>query len=210
MKRTVVLSVGLALLAPFIATYAAERAERRAQRQLARRSGCELADERRQLLQPALLAARRGSTAATSASSKASGARDCAARAPARSTPGEAQPLVYDGVDLRDHRRRRRVRARRSTAARSSGSTRRTSIPSATSICCGWTSRGVAVGARQGVRRSARRQARRARRATGKPVWDSPGRALAGGLFDHGAPLYYDGLVITGFAGAETAACAAA
>ncbi len=87
---------------------------------------------------------------------------------------------------VREHGRRRRVRAVDRHAARSSGSTPRTSIPTLTSVCCGWTNRGVAVSDDKVFvgRLDARLVA--LDRATGKPVWDVPGRALAGELLDHG------------------------
>ena len=80
-----------------------------------------------------------------------------------------------------------------------------------TTVCCGWTSRGVAHRRRQGLHRPARRQPRRARpedrqgrlvdagRATGKRATRSPR-----------APLYYDGLVYHGHRRAASSASAAA
>ena len=58
---------------------------------------------------------------------------------------GEAQPLVHDGIAT--SRRARTMCSRStSTAARRSGSTKATSTTRSTTVCCGWTSRGVAIG----------------------------------------------------------------
>jgi len=115
---------------------------------------------------------------------------------------GEAQPLVYDGV------------AYVSTGA---DDVFAVAIDSGqilwqytanldrdlTSVCCGWTSRGVAV-SRDRVfvgRLDGRLVA--LDRMTGKPVWDVQAERWQDNFSITSAPLYYDGKVITGFAGGD-------
>jgi quinohemoprotein ethanol dehydrogenase len=75
--------------------------------------------------------------------------------------------------------------------------------PGITSVCCGWTSRGVAVSTDRVFvgRLDARLVA--LDRATGKPVWDIVAERWEENFSITSAPLYYDGMVITGFAGAD-------
>jgi alcohol dehydrogenase (cytochrome c) len=75
--------------------------------------------------------------------------------------------------------------------------------PDITSPCCGWTSRGVAVSEDKVFvgRLDARLVA--LDRATGKPVWDVQAEHWEENFSITSAPLYYDGMVITGFAGAD-------
>ena len=75
--------------------------------------------------------------------------------------------------------------------------------PDITSVCCGWTSRGVAVSADKVFvgRLDARLVA--LDRATGKPVWDIAAERWEENFSITAAPLYYDGMVIVGFAGAD-------
>jgi alcohol dehydrogenase (cytochrome c) len=115
---------------------------------------------------------------------------------------GEAQPIVYDGV------------AYVSTGADDVFAVAIDSgeilwqysanlDPALTSICCGWTSRGVAVSPDKVFvgRLDARLVA--LDRATGEPVWDVQAERWQDNFSITSAPLYYDGLVITGFAGAD-------
>ena len=83
--------------------------------------------------------------------------------------------------------------------------------PNITSVCCGWNNKGVgdqrrtrssSAGSTAGSSRSIARR--------GKSRVVDSGRALAGELLDHGAPLYYDGMVIIGFRRRRSAARAAA
>jgi alcohol dehydrogenase (cytochrome c) len=70
-------------------------------------------------------------------------------------------------------------------------------------ICCGWTSRGVALGdGRIYVGQLDGRLVALDQR-TGKPVWSTQAERWEEGFSITSAPLYYDGLVVTGFAGAE-------
>ena len=102
---------------------------------------------------------------------------------------GEAQPLVYDGVDLRLDGRQRRVRARRRQRRDPLGVPRESRRAN---------DRGVLrldeprrrPRRRQSLRRPARRQARRARSAHRQGRLVDPSGALAGRLHDHvGAAL---------------------
>ncbi|HUQ53410.1 MAG TPA: PQQ-binding-like beta-propeller repeat protein [Gammaproteobacteria bacterium] len=72
-----------------------------------------------------------------------------------------------------------------------------------TSVCCGWTNRGVGLGDGKVFfgRLDGRLVALDER--TGKEVWDIQAEQWEEGFSLTSAPLYYDGMVITGFAGAE-------
>ncbi len=115
---------------------------------------------------------------------------------------GEAQPLVVDGsvyiatgandafaIDVDSGAIRWRYQANLDAANKS--------------VCCGWTNRGVAYGDGKVFmgQLDGKLVALDARSRRGRLV--DPSRALAGRLHAHGAPLYYDGLVIEGIAGAE-------
>jgi quinohemoprotein ethanol dehydrogenase len=116
---------------------------------------------------------------------------------------GEAQPLVYDGViyivtgaddvfalSVDGGRRLWDYRANLDPAL---GGV----------ICCGWTSRGVALG--EGKVFVGRLDGKLAAldQRTGQVIWSVQAERPEDGFSITGAPLYYDGLVITGFAGAE-------
>lgn len=75
--------------------------------------------------------------------------------------------------------------------------------PEITSVCCGWTSRGVAVSEDKVFvgRLDARLVA--LDRMSGEPVWDVRAEPWQENFSITSAPLYYDGMVITGFAGAD-------
>ena len=115
---------------------------------------------------------------------------------------GEAQPLVYDGVIYIITGANDVFAIRIETGERlwkyeagldTSGET----------VCCGWTSRGVAIGdgrvyvGRLDGRLDALDQ------ATGAVAWSVQAERWQEGYTITSAPLYFDGLVITGFAGAE-------
>ncbi len=75
--------------------------------------------------------------------------------------------------------------------------------PAISTVCCGWTSRGVGIGdgrvyAGQLDGRLVALDAR-----SGDVVWSVQAERWQEGFSITSAPLYYDGLVITGFAGAE-------
>ena len=114
---------------------------------------------------------------------------------------GEAQPLVHDGViyvvtGAND------VFAISVDGGQTLWSYAAHLDPSNDVICCGWTA-AASPRRRQGVCRPARRQARGADQQTGDVVWAVQAERWQDGFTITSAPLYYDGLVITGFAGAE-------
>src|SRR5690606_8601212 len=70
-------------------------------------------------------------------------------------------------------------------------------------VCCGWTSRGVGLGdGKVFVGRLDGKLVALDQR-TGNVVWSVQAERPEEGFSATRAPLYYDGLVITGFAGAE-------
>ncbi len=71
------------------------------------------------------------------------------------------------------------------------------------SVCCGWTNRGVALGAGKVFTGQLDGKLVALDAKTGRPVWSVQAARWQEGYSITSAPLYYDGLVITGFAGAE-------
>ncbi|HVY63624.1 MAG TPA: PQQ-binding-like beta-propeller repeat protein [Gammaproteobacteria bacterium] len=71
------------------------------------------------------------------------------------------------------------------------------------SVCCGWTSRGVAAGAGKIFAGQLDGKLVALDAKTGKIVWSTQAERWQDGFTITAAPLYYDGLVIVGFAGAE-------
>ncbi len=74
-----------------------------------------------------------------------------------------------------------------------------------TTICCGWTSRGVAIG--EGKIYLGRLDGKLVAldQRTGKEVWSVQAERWEDGYVITSAPLYYGGMIITGFAGGEFA-----
>ena len=70
-------------------------------------------------------------------------------------------------------------------------------------ICCGWTSRGVGLGDGKVYVGQLDGQLKALDQQTGEVVWATQAERWQEGFTITSAPLYYDGLVITGFAGAE-------
>ncbi len=70
-------------------------------------------------------------------------------------------------------------------------------------VCCGWTSRGVALGDGKVYVGQLDGKLVALDQKTGKVAWSVQAERWQDGLTITAAPLYYDGLVITGFAGAE-------
>ena len=70
-------------------------------------------------------------------------------------------------------------------------------------ICCGWTSRGVGQGEDKIFVGQLDAHLVALDRMTGEIMWDTQTENWEDGYSLTSAPLYYDGLVITGFAGAE-------
>ncbi len=75
--------------------------------------------------------------------------------------------------------------------------------PDISTICCGWTSRGVGLGEGKVYVGQLDGKLVALDRHTGEAVWTTQAERWQDGLTITSAPLYYDGLVITGFAGAE-------
>ena len=75
--------------------------------------------------------------------------------------------------------------------------------PNISPICCGWTSRGVALGDGNVYVGQLYGQLIALDQLTGEPVWSVQAARWQDGYSITSAPLYYDGLVVTGFAGAE-------
>jgi PQQ-dependent dehydrogenase (methanol/ethanol family) len=75
--------------------------------------------------------------------------------------------------------------------------------PDISPICCGWTSRGVGLGDGKVYVGQLDGQLVALDQRTGQVVWSTQAARWEDGYSITSAPLYYDGLVITGFAGAE-------
>ncbi|HVY65452.1 MAG TPA: PQQ-binding-like beta-propeller repeat protein [Gammaproteobacteria bacterium] len=75
--------------------------------------------------------------------------------------------------------------------------------PAITAVCCGWTNRGVAIGDGKIFFGQLDGKLVALDQRTGKPVWQVQAERWQEGFSLTSAPLYYDGMLITGFAGAE-------
>jgi len=75
--------------------------------------------------------------------------------------------------------------------------------PLMTTVCCGWTSRGLALGEGELFLGRLDGHLLALDIESGKPLWDVQAERWQDGFTITGAPLYVDGLVVTGFAGAE-------
>jgi alcohol dehydrogenase (cytochrome c) len=75
--------------------------------------------------------------------------------------------------------------------------------PDITTVCCGWTSRGVALGDGMVYVGQLDNRLVALDQQTGSIVWSTQAERWQEGYTITSAPLYYDGLVVTGFAGAE-------
>ncbi len=115
---------------------------------------------------------------------------------------GEAQPIVYEGViyivtgaddvfaiSVASGEILWRYRARLD--------------PENTAVCCGWTSRGLGLGAGRVYVGQLDGKLVALDQRTGKVAWSVQAERWQEGYSITTAPLYYDGLVITGFAGGE-------
>ncbi len=118
---------------------------------------------------------------------------------------GEAQPIVYEGVMYiitgADD-----VFALSVETGEILWSYQANLTDEISTICCGWTSRGVGfgedkifVGQLDGVLKALDKD-------SGEEIWSIQAEAWEEGYTITSAPLYFDGMVITGFAGAEFAA----
>ena len=72
-----------------------------------------------------------------------------------------------------------------------------------TTVCCGWTSRGVALGGGNVYVGQLDGRLVALDQKTGKPAWSIQAEQWQQGYTVTAAPLYYDGMVIAGFAGGE-------
>ena len=70
-------------------------------------------------------------------------------------------------------------------------------------VCCGWTSRGVAIGDGRVYLGQLDGKLVALDQLSGEVVWSTQAERWEEGYSITSAPLYYDGLVVTGFAGAE-------
>ena len=116
---------------------------------------------------------------------------------------GEAQPVVYDGVVYI-------VTGANDVFAISVDSGERLwkyeaflDPEIATSICCGWAARGLALGEGKIFVGQLDGKLVALDQGTGQPVWEVQAERWQAGYTITSAPLYFDGMVITGFAGAE-------
>ena len=78
--------------------------------------------------------------------------------------------------------------------------------PRISTICCGWTSRGVGLGDGKIFVGQLDGKLLALDQQTGEIIWSVQAERWQEGYSITSAPLYYDGMVITGFAGAEFAA----
>jgi alcohol dehydrogenase (cytochrome c) len=115
---------------------------------------------------------------------------------------GEAQPIVYDGIVYivtgADD-----VFAIGVESGEILWSYSANLDPANDVVCCGWTSRGVGLGDGKVFVGQLDGKLVALDQRTGKVAWTVQAERWQDGLSITSAPLYYDGLVITGFAGAE-------
>jgi quinohemoprotein ethanol dehydrogenase len=115
---------------------------------------------------------------------------------------GEAQPIVHDGVIYiitgADD-----VFAIRVDSGETLWSYQANLNEKISTICCGWTSRGVGLGDGKIFVGQLDGKLLALDQRTGAVAWSTQAERWEQGFSITGAPLYYDGLVITGFAGAE-------
>jgi alcohol dehydrogenase (cytochrome c) len=115
---------------------------------------------------------------------------------------GEAQPIVADGV-IYISTGANDVFALRVETGEILWEYRANLDPSNNAVCCGWTSRGLGLGAGKIFAGQLDGKLVALDRATGAVVWSVQAERWQEGYTITSAPLYYDGLVYTGFAGGE-------
>jgi alcohol dehydrogenase (cytochrome c) len=117
---------------------------------------------------------------------------------------GQAQPLVYEGV-IYVATGANDVFAIAVDTGKVLWKHEAHLSPDLVGICCGWLSRGVAMG--DGKIYSGQLDGKLVAldQTTGKVIWSVQAESNAEGFSITAAPLYYDGLVITGFAGGDRA-----
>jgi alcohol dehydrogenase (cytochrome c) len=115
---------------------------------------------------------------------------------------GEAQPIVRDGV-IYVATGADDVFAVSVDTGATLWTYRANLDPSNSVVCCGWTSRGVAIGNGKVYVGQLDGRLVALDEQSGAVVWSVQAERWQDGFSITSAPLYYDGLVITGFAGAE-------
>src|SRR5262245_39568506 len=115
---------------------------------------------------------------------------------------GEAQPLVYRGV-LYVVTGANDVFALSVDTGAILWEYRANIDPANNAVCCGWTSRGVGLGDGKVFVGQLDGKLVALDQRTGKVLWTTQAERWQEGYTLTSAPLYYDGLVITGFAGGE-------
>lgn len=115
---------------------------------------------------------------------------------------GEAQPIVYDGV-IYVATGADDVFAVSVETGRILWEYEAKLDPKIDSVCCGWTSRGVGLGDGKIFLGQLDGRLVALDQRTGKVAWSIQAERWQEGFTIPSAPLYYDGLVITGFAGGE-------
>ena len=115
---------------------------------------------------------------------------------------GEAQPLVVDGI-VYVSTGANDVFAVSVDTGEILWSYRAKLDPGITTVCCGWTNRGVAFGAGKVFAGQLDGKLVALDAGTGNVAWAIQAERWEEGFTLTSAPLYYDGLVITGIAGAE-------
>ncbi len=115
---------------------------------------------------------------------------------------GEAQPIVYDGT-VYVSTGADDVFALSIESGKILWQYSANLDPAISSICCGWVNRGVAISAGKVFIGRLDGRLVALNRATGKPVWDIQAERWEDAFSITSAPLYYNGMVITGFAGAD-------
>ncbi len=115
---------------------------------------------------------------------------------------GEAQPLVYRGV-IYVSTGANDVFAVSVESGEILWDYRANLDPKNSAVCCGWTSRGVALGDGKVFAGQLDGKLVALDQRTGKVLWSTQAERWQEGYTITSAPLYYDGLVVTGFAGGE-------
>ena len=115
---------------------------------------------------------------------------------------GQAQPLVHDGV-IYIPTGANDVFALDADTGEILWTHEAHLSPDITVICCGWMSRGVAIGDGRVYSGQLDGKLVALDHATGEVIWSVQAEHNDDGFSITSAPLYYDGLVITGFAGGD-------
>ncbi|MGH1471451.1 MAG: PQQ-binding-like beta-propeller repeat protein [Cellvibrionaceae bacterium] len=117
---------------------------------------------------------------------------------------GEAQPIVYEGI-IYIPTGANDVFALDADTGKHLWTYKAELNPDITTVCCGWTSRGVGLGEGKVFVGQLDGKLKALDQKTGKEMWTIQAERWEEGYTITSAPLYYDGMVITGFAGAEYA-----